>query len=527
MCCWKNGKGKERPMEEYAQITLDQWLQWKEDIRRKLEETAGNFVYIGYRLKQIRDSGMYGGAADIFGFAEKEYGLGKSTVSRFIAINERYSEGGNSLELKEEFRGFSSSKLSEMLTLPDSEIQLITERTTIREIRELKGFNSQEPEEAGKEPEAGMPQKDADGTEWTPLERCLIDFFSARKEMLDSIMGHLDTEPKGYREAAELMAPSGQASHRKGIVFLFLYDWDTGVKYKLLTEPEPVAMSWKGLLDAIRGIYGDCCRPDVWESFYREHGAEKGQRGNYAPAQPDQEAEAVAMPQQDGGPNPEKEPGRAGAEEAHPEHATEKAEGAAGKAMEDIEGARPGPEEQMPGQMDITDYPEAAPAQPDQGEEAVATSQQGTPAETEERLEDIGAEAAGDSGNEEMAGLPSTKSIKEPDSEGRTSEACDSDNADTAMASMAAGAKGADTDAGAPPSGTGEEAAVDAALRMEELWMEAWGHLDSLTKFFTIWDGKEIPLEFLEKAYQDAVSLEAGIDLLLDMRKEGDGWPRA
>ena len=117
-------------MEEYRQITLDEWTQWKEDIRRKLAETAGNFVHIGYRLKQIRDSGMYGGAADIFEFAEKEYGLGKSTVSRFIAINEKYSEGGNSLSLKEEFRNFSSSKLSEMLTLPDSEVALITEKTT-------------------------------------------------------------------------------------------------------------------------------------------------------------------------------------------------------------------------------------------------------------------------------------------------------------------------------------------------------------------------------------------------------------
>lgn len=66
-------------MEEYTQITLDEWTSWKEDIRRKLAETAGNFVYIGYRLKQIRDSGMYDGASDIFEFAQKEYGLGKST----------------------------------------------------------------------------------------------------------------------------------------------------------------------------------------------------------------------------------------------------------------------------------------------------------------------------------------------------------------------------------------------------------------------------------------------------------------
>ena len=135
-------------MEEYTQITLTEWMSWKEDIRQKLQETAGNFVHIGFRLKQIRNSGMYDGAADVFEFAQKEYGLSKSTVSRFIAINEKFSEGGNSLELREEYRNIGSSKLSEMLTLPDADCTLITEKTTVREIRELKEFNRQEvPEE--------------------------------------------------------------------------------------------------------------------------------------------------------------------------------------------------------------------------------------------------------------------------------------------------------------------------------------------------------------------------------------------
>ena len=158
-------------MEEYTQITLDEWTSWKEDIRRKLAETAGNFVYIGYRLKQIRDSGMYDGASDIFEFAQKEYGLGKSTVSRFIAINEKYSEGGNSLELKEEFKAFSSSKLSEMLTLPDSEIELITEKTTIREIRELKNFNQQDPEPEQDPQQEQDPEPERDPKSTHPHKR--------------------------------------------------------------------------------------------------------------------------------------------------------------------------------------------------------------------------------------------------------------------------------------------------------------------------------------------------------------------
>lgn len=245
------------------QITLNEWMEWKEDIRRKLQETAENFVYIGYRLKQIRDSGMLDGAADIFEFAQREYGLGKSTTSRFIAINEKYSEGGNSLELREEFRKFSSSKLSEMLTLPDNECQLITERTTIKEIRELKNFSKEQ-----------VQQDDMDNEEvvYTPLQKCIIDFFKEpqKAEMLNKVMENLALQFPRFQEAAELMNPSGQSSHKKGIIFLFMYDYSTGVKYKDLTLPEPVSMSWNEFLEKVYEIYCgyECIDKTVHEAFY-------------------------------------------------------------------------------------------------------------------------------------------------------------------------------------------------------------------------------------------------------------------
>lgn len=261
-------------MEEYTQIALDEWTSWKEDIRRKLAETAGNFVYIGYRLKQIRDSGMLEGAVDIFEFAQKEYGLEKSTVSRFIAINERYSEGGNSLELKEEYKAYSSSKLAEMLTLPDTEIELITEKTTIREIRELKNFNKQKPD----------PEHTVETT-WSALDKCLIDFFEQRREILNKVMECMDADPPRYKEAAEIMAPSGQASHKKGILFLFMYDWNTGIKYKLMTQPEPISMSWQELLNEVYGIYALCSTEDVWADFYKQEKVEAPQSNQgFAPS---------------------------------------------------------------------------------------------------------------------------------------------------------------------------------------------------------------------------------------------------
>ncbi len=256
-------------MEEYTQITLDEWTEWKEDIRRKLQETAQNFVYIGYRLRQIRDSGMLGGCSDIFEFANREYGLGKSTVSRFIAINEKFSEGGYSLEMRKEYQAIGSSKLSEMLTLTEAECQLITEKTTVREIRELKKFDRQQDQELGQE-EAKAE------VNYTPIQKCIIDMFSNARGQQDlaQIMGLLQEEELvALQRAAEIINPGEYRSHKKGIVFLFMYDWRTGIKYKLMTKPEPECMSWVEFLTEINNIYSECYQENgakVWENFYRE-----------------------------------------------------------------------------------------------------------------------------------------------------------------------------------------------------------------------------------------------------------------
>lgn len=335
-------------MEKYTQITLTEWLSWKEDIRRKLQETAGNFVHIGYRLKQIRDSGMYDGCQDIFEFAQKEYGLSKSTVSRFIAINEKFSEGGNSLELRAEFRGIGSSKLSEMLTLPDADCALITEKTTVKEIREMKEFNRQEVpveelEEAqdsccdvatesleaivnteaetdAEEPEKAQEQQEVSCSEnvntcgedsfsrpqendnavraYTPLQKCIIDFFSgsARRQALCQVMDILTGEAAegGLKAAAEVVNPGGYCTHKKGLVFMFMYNWDQGVKYKLMTAPEPISMSWPEFLREVQEIYLPAyeSRPeDVWAEFYEksEQTSEKPEQVSEKPEQEEQE----------------------------------------------------------------------------------------------------------------------------------------------------------------------------------------------------------------------------------------------
>ncbi len=268
---------EEKAMEEYTQITLGQWMAWKEDIRAKLAETAENFVHIGYRLKQIRDSGMYDGAADIFEFAQKEYGLGKSTVSRFIAINEKYSEGGNSLELKAEFKGFSSSKLAEMLTLPDEELSMITERTTIKEIRELKNFDRQDTgEDTGNEDTL------------TALQKCIVAYFKDKKRVLNSVMDAV--YKNDIKAAAELVNPGGYGTYNKGLIYIFFYSYEEGIKYRQFGQDGIVQMGWQDFLlevyEIFGGIYEDG-EEDVHGAYYgrqepvatsQQEGAEKTEK---------------------------------------------------------------------------------------------------------------------------------------------------------------------------------------------------------------------------------------------------------
>lgn len=227
------------------QITIDEWMSWKEDIRKKLAETARNFVYIGYRLKQIRDSGMYDGAEDIYGFALKEYGLSKGTVSRFIAINEKFSEAGNSLELKKEYRAIGSSKLAEMLTLTDEECRLVTEKTTVSQIREFKRFSRQEPEDGE---DAGSQSQ-----EWTPLQKCIIEYFRGKRDMLDAAMECI--AGNDHKQAAEIISPNGNTAFNKGIIFLFMYDYEEGVKYRAFGRPETTVMSWEDFIMEICMIF--------------------------------------------------------------------------------------------------------------------------------------------------------------------------------------------------------------------------------------------------------------------------------
>ena len=142
---------------EYVQMTLTDWMSIKKELEDELRGAAAGFVRIGYLLRKIDESEGYkqDGCDSLTEWAEKEYGLSASSVSRFIAINKRYSIDGYSKQLRLEFAKYGQAKLQEMLTLPEEALQMISPEMKRADIREVKAFEKQAPHmEPEEEPQA-------------------------------------------------------------------------------------------------------------------------------------------------------------------------------------------------------------------------------------------------------------------------------------------------------------------------------------------------------------------------------------
>lgn len=218
------------------------------EIKEKMNTVAESFVFIGYRLRQILDSGAFGqvGYTNIYDYAEQELSLNATAVSRFIAINKKYSIGGYGPELQEQYKGYGSSKLSEMLTLPEEDCAVIGAETPVKQIREYKNFLKDEPKEEDgqicmQEEQTGSSAVSAG------LKELLIDYFEKNMDMLRRILDETAT-PEILQEQ---MNPTGVHNIQYKISFLMLKDLQHGVVYRQLGNA-PETMTWQELLDTVR-----------------------------------------------------------------------------------------------------------------------------------------------------------------------------------------------------------------------------------------------------------------------------------
>lgn len=112
------------------------------NVKQDLENIKKNYLSLGFHLKEIKEYGWYKhkySSENFDKYCKDEFGLSKSTALRLIQINERFCIS-DSCDLKEEFKNFSQSQLTEILPLSDYDIQYVRPDMTIKEIRQLKSY---------------------------------------------------------------------------------------------------------------------------------------------------------------------------------------------------------------------------------------------------------------------------------------------------------------------------------------------------------------------------------------------------
>lgn len=319
---------------EYIQLTMDDYLQTKEEIKKDLGGIVKSFVRVGWHLTRINASEAYkmDGYKTISEFAKAEYGMTPSGVSRFMEVYEKYSADGDTPELQERYREFNFSQLTEMLQISEEDREMFrpeAKRESIRDFRNFTKENENNPDNL---------------TNWMKepqdlLGKTIMEFFRANKEILNELYGSEAYTTGNIKEMVEIVNPSGNRHYRHKTVFLMLYEYEKGIMVSEFGK-SPEDMTWEQFFAITQEIFQDAAAGSrTWENYF--------------------EPEVTTEPE-----IPEQEPE---SEEQKPDD------------LEKEEEQEENLEEQIPGQDNVMNHPEFLPGEKTE----IAPAQK--PAKTEEQ----------------------------------------------------------------------------------------------------------------------------------------------
>lgn len=261
-------------MEEI--VYTKSYKEYKAELDNRLNKAAESFVEIGYLLKIARDTDILAESPyqNVVEFAQAEYGIDKTRVSRFIHINDKFSEGGYSDRLQEKYRGFGWSKLTLMLELPDALNEELTPKFSRVEIQAIKDEVDEE-------------------NKVTDIERMLeaeAPAAAKAESILDKAITQLgEDEPELYEQihsAAEeeilgIMVPSEERIYSirirgTGRVMLSMSDSEDTVSVINSRTGEKETFSWNDVKESwLRIIDQTKTAAESWETVYGKTYPEK------------------------------------------------------------------------------------------------------------------------------------------------------------------------------------------------------------------------------------------------------------
>ena len=199
------------------------YQEYKQELDAVLTRTAEDFVQIGYLLKVARDTNILAesGYATVTDFAKAEYGIDKTQVSRFISINDRFSEGGYSDHLLPNYKGFGYAKLTLMLQIPDEINEALPPTLSKAEIQDIKDEVDAESKVTDIEVEieraeaAAVTDKPMLPPEGSPLKRNLWQLGKEQEELFRKLWKicflHTAFGNKNNAEIMDILIPQGDA----------------------------------------------------------------------------------------------------------------------------------------------------------------------------------------------------------------------------------------------------------------------------------------------------------------------------
>lgn len=271
-------------MEEL--IHYQNYEEYKRTVDRVLNKTVEDFVTIGYLLKKGRDTDILkeSGYANINEFAEAEYHLDASQVSRFIRINDKFAENGYSERLKEQYRGYGYAKLAIMLTLPDELNEELSPSFSKTEIQAVK----EEVEEETKitDIEVILEGDREEQKELNNLQKSLHQLFEDTPELFECLYTQLKERP-GVQTVKEILAPAGEKVYSvriqgAGRIMLFLNESEENIRLVKVRTNEKETHTWEEVWQYAGSLFSDKGARERWSELY---GREFPEEEKVAPVQ--------------------------------------------------------------------------------------------------------------------------------------------------------------------------------------------------------------------------------------------------
>jgi len=248
---------------EYMQLSMDDYIQSKNEIKQELGGIVKSFVRIGWQLTRIDKSGAYkhDGYNTIAEFAKAEYGMNPSGVSRFMNVYERYSLPGDTPELQEQYKDFKFAQLTEMLQLPEEDRQIFHAEDKREDIRELKDFNK----ENENNPMNLLDWKSAQNTE-DKLKATIQEFFHEKQGVLNTLYSSEAYQAGNIKGMSQIINPGDSMSYRKGTVFLMFHQEDITVK---IFNGEMKNITWEQFFAYTQEIFAEAAAGNrTYENYF-------------------------------------------------------------------------------------------------------------------------------------------------------------------------------------------------------------------------------------------------------------------